>query len=204
VHKTVLASFTVFAVLGAGIATAATAQPPSRLERPRLVDQDNQRPDLPRERCRLSDLATASEFAVTNQSMDIESGEVTLGFVAITDNIGRCRVGTSRTKAILTLAGGQWLGQDSVDLTTIAAGAYELVSFSITLPYGDLLDENCSLTRDDWVLTVTSDFLEQVSESNEGNNVRAHTFSTSTDNLCPRDEEEAIRRRPLRPMDRRD
>jgi hypothetical protein len=200
-HKPVLASLSVLAFLGAGFVTAATAQQPSRLERPRMVQPDNDfRPDRPRERCLVSDLVTGPEFAVTNQSVNLERGEVTFGFVAITDNVGRCRAGASRSKAILTLAGGRWLGQDSVDINAIAPGNYELVNFSITLPYADLLDESCALDRDDWVLTVSADFREQIGESNEANNAQAHTFTTATDSLCAGDDEDASGRRPRRPL----
>ena len=150
------------------------------------------RPGQPREgrvpaqqqACQSPDLIIPDLMAVTGMTLDTVSSEVTMLFIATTDNIGACDARPSRTKAILTLAGGRWLGQDKFDIPVLVSGDYTNVEFEITLPYEGLLDEECTLSRDDFVLTVSADWRESNAETDEANNAHAFNFATSTDSLC--------------------
>jgi hypothetical protein len=170
--------------------TRVEAQPQRPFDRPQ---REQVRPDGPmeivrdgdrRRGCRDIDLEIFDQFVLTNQAINVERGEVTFDFYMETDNIGECHAGRSRTKAILTLAGGRWLGQGWADLAPIAPGSNRGSTISITLPYAGLLDENCTLSRDDWVVTAHADFQTDVRESDESNNTREFSFSSSTSSVC--------------------
>jgi hypothetical protein len=156
--------------------------------------------DSGRRRCGRSDLVTDSAMVVTRQSIDTARQEVTMEFLATTENVGTCFSAASRTKAVLTLAGGRWLGQDNADIGIVRVGALESVTFSITFPYTGLLDEECRFRRDDIVLTVSSDFLDQVTESDESNNQNSARFSSDSTSLCAAESGNRLpgRERPFR------
>ena len=171
--KSVLLSATIFASLFASV----EAQPDRQRQPGRLATQDRS------DDCR-PDLIVADEFIVTRQSIDADTENVTFGFAGIVENLGQCRSDNSRTKLILTLSGGRWLGQTRTDIPSIPSGGYETVQFELTIPYEDLLDEDCTLTRDNWVVTLTADWLETNAETDETNNENVFNFSTSSDSLC--------------------
>ena len=110
---------------------------------------------------------------------------MTFGFYMETDNIGECMAGRSRTKAVLTLARGRWLGQGWIGLGPIAPGGNRASQITITLPYADLLDADCTLSRDDWVVTAHADFQTRIRESDETNNTQTFSFRSSSESVCP-------------------
>ena len=172
--KQVLLSATIFASLIASV----EAQPGRHRQPGRELN-----PDI-RQTCQGPDLTVIDLMAVTSQTVDAGAGEITFGFLATTDNIGSCASTPSRTKAILTLVGGRWLGQDAFDIPALGAGGNNNVEFEITFAYDGLLDEDCTFTRDDLVLTVSADWRESNAETDESNNAHAFNFQSSTDSLC--------------------
>ena len=180
--KRVLLSATIFASLVASV----EAQP----GRERQTGRDFN-PDI-RQTCQGPDLTVIDLMAVTGQTVDISSGELTLSFIASTDNVGACASSASRTKAILTLAGGRWLGQDAFDISVLPSGDYTNVEFEITLPYEGLLDEDCTLSRDDLVLTVSADWRESNAETDESNNTHAFNFAIASGSLCSPDDDNRL------------
>ncbi len=146
-------------------------------------DKATSLPESIRTLCTRPDLMLGEEFAVTEQSVDIENKEMVLKFAAILNNIGSCDAKESRTKARLTLQGGRWIGQDKYDVA-VKAGDYAAVSFEITFPYDDLMVD-CTISRSDWKLTLNADWRESIDELDESNNQREYSFSTATSDLCP-------------------
>ena len=171
--------------------TSSNAQPQRPFDRPQ---REQVRPDGPMEMvreqdrrrgCRNIDLEIFDQMLVASQAIDTESGQVTFGFYMETDNIGECMAGRSRTKAVLTLAGGRWLGQGWIGLGPIAPGGNRASQITITLPYADLLDADCTLSRDDWVVTAHADFQTRLRESDETNNTQTFSFRSSSESVCP-------------------
>lgn len=130
------------------------------------------------------DLKWPGLLALTTQAIDPTEETVHLEFVTILDNQGICDADTSRVKAILTLDGGRWLGEDRVDVA-VARLSDETVLLSFDMPL-EKVAKDCTLTRDDWVLTLYADYRDGVDEWNEGNNEWVvDTISTASDNFCP-------------------
>lgn len=183
-----IAAMTVSSLLPLSLAEAQRQRPFDRPQREQVrTDGPMERsPDSERRRgCRDVDLEIYDQMFLANQTMDATSGDVTFSFYTETDNVGECHAGRSRTKAVLTLAGGRWLGQGWIDLAPIGPGANRASMITIAVPYADLLDDDCTLSRDDWVLTVHADFQTRIRESDEGNNTRTFSFTTVTASICP-------------------
>jgi hypothetical protein len=129
-------------------------------------------------------LVVGSEFAVTEINILSETEMIEIGIFTIIDSVGICAAGQSRTKVIITLAGGLWLGQVDLDIGPIINENYREVQLSATFPYAALLNDACQISHDDFVATIHADFINNVRESNESNNDRAFTFSINTDSIC--------------------
>jgi hypothetical protein len=183
--KSIIVLASIIAPMMAMTSMAAAQETLPELPRTQKLDPDKATslPDSLGTLCTRPDLVLAEEFAVTEQSVDIESKEMVLKFAAILDNIGSCDAKESRTKARLTLQGGRWIGQDKYDVA-VNAGDYAVVSFEITFPYEDLMVD-CTISRSDWKLTLNADWREAIDELDESNNQREYSFSTATSNLCP-------------------
>ncbi|MGV6820757.1 MAG: hypothetical protein ACWA5T_09715 [Parvularcula sp.] len=140
------------------------------------------------------DLKWPGIIAMTTQAIDPTEETVHLEFVTLLDNQGICDADTSRVKAILTFDGGRWLGEDRVNIA-VSRLSYETVLLSFDMPLEKVAND-CTLTRDDWVLTLYADYRGAVDEWNEGNNEWVvDTISTASDNFCPKTEDDDIPRK---------
>lgn len=144
------------------------------------------------EKYRQPDLSWPGNVAITSQLIDLgednfSDSQLELGFVAQLDNFTFCDAKESRVKAILTLAGGRWLGEARVDLA-VARRSSEAVHFEMDVPLSRVIKDDCTLNRDDYVLTLKADFRSDVSELDETNNTFVYDeFATASDNICPRE-----------------
>ena len=157
---------------------------PFQEERPTpLHDKDQEKPGSKRDTapCIVSDL-TPTKVALSGTR--ISGSKLTLSFKGIIKNKSLCDARASRTKGVLTLKGGKWIGQSKFDHPAIPKRGSSVFEMSITFPYKDILVDD-TITRSDWILTVTADWLKKVPEKNENNNETSFSFSTSSDKITP-------------------
>lgn len=177
---------------------SALLETPSSAQAPRLnCDKPQINPERPMtlgeaEKYRQPDLSWIGNVAVSSLQLDVHDEDpsdsrLTLTFVSQLGNATFCDAKENRAKAILKLAGGKWLGEARVDLA-VARSSREVVEFEMDMPLNLVIKDDCTINRDDYVLTLYADFRDTLSELNENNNIASFTdIATASDNICPRE-----------------